>query len=436
MTGAPSGSARVSSSSFRLPATLALLVVFALIVAFVPTGGRPRAARAQDVAAPIDPSVPEEFAGIELPGGWGETDLQVFVKATGHTLLGTMLDYWRATGGAATYGNPISEPFASADGRYSQAFENAIFQYMPEKLRTNDPTMTLMPIGDDALRTRIGNFRRDGRREGGGGDRRGDLWRPLSPKGDVAKQAVADGGRFVKKTRHTISGSFLEWYERHDGAFYLGNPLSQPLVERGVRVQYFQGGLLMRERDGEVRLAPIARSLAKRLGIDTTRTERAGLPLYDESLFASAPNPYPRGDQNAPGIKRVEVSIGKQLLKAYQGNELVMQTPVSTGLAPNFTERGRFHVWLKFFTEDMFGTTAADGSVTGVGPGATGGASYVVNDVPHVMYVNTDLEAMHGAYWHNNFGQPMSHGCINLPLDVAAWMFGWAPIGTQVTVSD
>jgi len=43
-------------------------------------------------------------------------------------------------------------------------------------------------------------------------------------------------------------------------------------------------------------------------------------------------------------------------------------------------------------------------------------------------------EALHGAYWHNNFGNPMSHGCVNQPLDVAHFMFGWAPLRTEVWI--
>ncbi|MDP9473018.1 MAG: L,D-transpeptidase, partial [Chloroflexota bacterium] len=61
---------------------------------------------------------------------------------------------------------------------------------------------------------------------------------------------------------------------------------------------------------------------------------------------------------------------------------------------------------------------------------------YGVKDVPNVMYINFDAEALHGAYWHDNFGTPMSHGCINLPLDVSAFLFGWAPLGTPVSVLD
>lgn len=55
-------------------------------------------------------------------------------------------------------------------------------------------------------------------------------------------------------------------------------------------------------------------------------------------------------------------------------------------------------------------------------------------DVPYVMYVNLDAEALHGAYWHENFGQRMSHGCINLPVPVAEFLYGWVPLGTPVTV--
>jgi lipoprotein-anchoring transpeptidase ErfK/SrfK len=57
-----------------------------------------------------------------------------------------------------------------------------------------------------------------------------------------------------------------------------------------------------------------------------------------------------------------------------------------------------------------------------------------VPDVPWVLYFTNSGHALHGTYWHNNFGTPMSHGCINLPLDVAAWLYDWAPVGTPVLV--
>jgi lipoprotein-anchoring transpeptidase ErfK/SrfK len=66
--------------------------------------------------------------------------------------------------------------------------------------------------------------------------------------------------------------------------------------------------------------------------------------------------------------------------------------------------------------------------------GVLGGEYYNVPDVPNVMYFTNQGHALHGAYWHNNFGNPMSHGCVNLPLDVAAWMYDWAPMGMRVTI--
>jgi lipoprotein-anchoring transpeptidase ErfK/SrfK len=51
-----------------------------------------------------------------------------------------------------------------------------------------------------------------------------------------------------------------------------------------------------------------------------------------------------------------------------------------------------------------------------------------------VLYFTASGHALHGTYWHNNFGMPMSHGCVNLPLDVAAWLYDWAPIGTRVLI--
>jgi lipoprotein-anchoring transpeptidase ErfK/SrfK len=41
---------------------------------------------------------------------------------------------------------------------------------------------------------------------------------------------------------------------------------------------------------------------------------------------------------------------------------------------------------------------------------------------------------LHGTYWHHNFGQPMSHGCVNLPTDAAQWIYDWAPIGTTIQI--
>ena len=95
-------------------------------------GGRHGIRAQESRVAPVAIAAVDQLPTEVLPLEVGQTEMQVFVPETGHTLRGTMLDYWRATGAASVYGNPISEPFASADGLYSQAFENAILQYRPD----------------------------------------------------------------------------------------------------------------------------------------------------------------------------------------------------------------------------------------------------------------------------------------------------------------
>jgi lipoprotein-anchoring transpeptidase ErfK/SrfK len=61
------------------------------------------------------------------------------------------------------------------------------------------------------------------------------------------------------------------------------------------------------------------------------------------------------------------------------------------------------------------------------------GYDYYLEGVPYVMYFYRDY-AIHGTYWHNNFGTPMSHGCVNVNTPDAGWLFNWAPVGTVVNV--
>ena len=432
------GDAADGGRSFGRARLLRLLAGAGLVTALLPVGLSGGAGAMGPTTSVQDAAVGEGLANVELPPALGETDLRVYIEATGHTLGGVFLDYWRATGAAAGFGDPISEPFAAANGYYSQAFERAVLQHRPEFLYTVEPIVRPLPLGRMVLDERLGAVRADGKRVGGGGDRRADAWRSLD-RGEATVERAAAGGVYVEAVGHTISGAFRDWYERHEGDFYLGNPLGEPVRERGRTVQWFEGGLLMSDGEG-VALAPLAKELAPWLGIDTERVPRNDLPAYDESLFLKADNPDPDGgDLDASGPKRIEVDLSEQRLWAYQGDTLVTTSLVTTGLAPNTTEQGRFRVRLKYPEQDMAGFTDATGEVVAAGDGTNApvaGAvgSYEVDDVPDVMYVNLDAEALHGAYWRDTFGAPGSHGCINLPLDVAAFLYGWAPLGTQVLI--
>ncbi|MGH2559976.1 MAG: L,D-transpeptidase family protein [Thermomicrobiales bacterium] len=416
---------------------VAATATLALTTALLPTGIDPVATTAQEIQeADSGQAQIDALANVQLPPDLGQSELHVYVEETGHTVRGSMLDYWRANGGEAVLGNPISEPFGSIDGRYSQAFEAGVLQFYPEYMWTDAPYMETMPIGQTALEERVGNFRRDGRRDFGGGDSRTYAWRPVAAAGNAAAKAVEEGGFYAEETAHTVRGNIADWYDRVEGPYYLGAPLSQPVMERGTTVQFFEGGLVMQRENGRMALASIVAEFAGALGINTEPVEQGSLPLYDESLLVTNPNPNPMGDLSAPGKRRIEISIGQQTLWAYQGDTLVAQTLVSTGISPNDTETGLFHVRLKYPKQDMAGFTDETGEVVGFGEedGPDGSSSYEVKDVPNVMYINADAEALHGAYWHNNFGNRMSHGCINLPLDFAKFLYGWAPLGTVVWV--
>lgn len=189
-------------------------------------------------------------------------------------------------------------------------------------------------------------------------------------------------------------------------------------------------------QDGVAVPAPLPRENPEKYGVDTTPIQQGGRPEYAEALFINHDNPWGVDVTRLTGRKRIEISVSNQMLRAYMGDTLVLETYVSTGLPPNETEIGAFHVRIKYEQQTMSGFSNSTGEVIGLsGDGnAQSGQQWSVEDVPHILYFNYQAEAIHGAYWHNNFGNKMSHGCVNLPLDIAAFMFDFAPLGTQVDV--
>lgn len=377
-----------------------------------------------------------EQLGIDpdyIPPDMGQTRLDVYVPETGHSIRGYMLDYWRANGAASVYGNPISEAFGASNGLYSQAFERGIFQFSPQWMWSDDAAVRLMPIGNQQIKEQRLNTRTDGRRTGA--ERRTSAWNPGQNSAVRANEVTNEGGRFSNLTGFSISGAFGQWYDSHEGWFYMGAPISEPHRDRGAWVQYFENGILM-QQDGAVVPAPMPREHPEKYGFDTTPVAQDGRPEFSEALFYDTYNPWGIDVTQLTGRKYIMVSISEQTMYVYQGDTLVLQSLVSTGLPPNTTEIGNFHVRIKYEIQTMAGFNDSTGEVVGLaGDGNTqGGIPWEVEDVPHVMYINHDAEALHGAYWHNNFGNEMSHGCINQPLDVAAWMYDFAPLGTAVTV--
>lgn len=123
-----------------------------------------------------------------------------------------------------------------------------------------------------------------------------------------------------------------------------------------------------------------------------------------------------RTDAPADGKKWIVVDISDQKLTAWQGDVAVFETIVSTGKPGWRTLPGTFAVYRKYEETRMTG------------------ADYDTPDVPWTMYYSGGF-AIHGAYWHDNFGTPVSHGCVNLRVPEAKALFEWAPMGTEVIVN-
>lgn len=120
------------------------------------------------------------------------------------------------------------------------------------------------------------------------------------------------------------------------------------------------------------------------------------------------------------GDKRIEIDLTNQRLYAFEGDTKVYDFPVSTGKASTPTPTGEFKIWIKLRYVHMKGGSKARGDY------------YNLPNVPYVMFIANDKVpkwqgyAVHGAYWHWKFGQPISHGCINLKPQDAMQLYYWA----------
>ncbi|MEX0917909.1 MAG: L,D-transpeptidase family protein [Candidatus Paceibacterota bacterium] len=129
---------------------------------------------------------------------------------------------------------------------------------------------------------------------------------------------------------------------------------------------------------------------------------------------------------NATTSKRIVVDRSEQMLYAYESDKLFMETSISTGLELSPTPRGTFTVFKKTPSRYMQGPI----------PGIPGSDYYDLPGVPWNLYFTEGGAVIHGAYWHENFGEQYSHGCVNLrPMD-AERLYNWAPLGTTVVVRD
>ncbi|MEZ4770776.1 MAG: LysM peptidoglycan-binding domain-containing protein [Caldilineales bacterium] len=135
------------------------------------------------------------------------------------------------------------------------------------------------------------------------------------------------------------------------------------------------------------------------------------------ALMPAPPRPATRWSRTPAAWRArwIDINLSTQSLTAYEGNTPVFNTLVSTG-STFPTPVGTYHIQYKVRSQRM------------TGPG------YDLPNVPWVMYFTNRGHAIHGAYWHNNFGHPMSHGCVNMRPSEAEWLYNFTPNGATVVV--
>jgi len=150
------------------------------------------------------------------------------------------------------------------------------------------------------------------------------------------------------------------------------------------------------------------------LALPSTALARNALPAptygpQENSLWNQTE--YDKAVSEGSTEKWIYVDLSEQMVVAYKGREPVRWFRVSTGRAATPTVTGTFRIWTKTPIQDMSGGSAANGY-------------YYLEDVQWAQYFYGDY-GFHGTYWHDNFGTPMSSGCVNMTNEDAEWLFKW-----------
>mgnify|MGYP001137637484 CR=1 FL=1 len=121
------------------------------------------------------------------------------------------------------------------------------------------------------------------------------------------------------------------------------------------------------------------------------------------------------------GERWIEVNLSTQSLIAWQGKVKINSTLISSGKDGFWTPTGTFYINARYRYKDM--------------AGCEGGECWYVPDVQYAQYFTYEGHAIHVATWHNLFGiKRLSHGCINVPLSFAAWLWNWSTYGTRIWI--
>jgi len=154
--------------------------------------------------------------------------------------------------------------------------------------------------------------------------------------------------------------------------------------------------------------------------------ELVGVPYHLQALHMR-PIPFDEWSPISPEVlledKHIEVNLATQTLIAYEYERAVFQTNISSGIATaqqnpkdlsTNTPIGEFRIITKYPSKHM-----GNGSLFATPE------DYELPGVPWTSFFHEAGYAFHGTYWHDNFGTPMSRGCVNMRIAEARWLFRW-----------
>jgi lipoprotein-anchoring transpeptidase ErfK/SrfK len=348
----------------------------------------------------------------------------VFFTQTGHQVGAPFLKYWRAHGGLAVYGYPITEAMqekSDLDGKtYTvQYFERARLESHPENAAPWD--IILGQLGRDNAQ-------------------KVTLQPAMNP---ITQDKTPAEAKYFPETQHSVGNAFLDYYNAHGALDQFGYPLSEEFQEKAAdgktyTVQYFERNRFEYHPENaapyNVLLGLLGSQMAQTKKLNTAAIPQpANVPTYDEALFAT-PTPVPPTATPVPpkaaqprsdlGNAYIEVNIDQQHLYVWENGAVIFDVLVSTGRPDWETPKGTFYIHTFLESQDM------------EGGGPKGSPQYYFQpDVPWVMYFDYNGDAIHGNYWNNNFGVvASSHGCVGTPVWAAKWIYDWASIGTPVWI--
>jgi LysM repeat protein len=247
-----------------------------------------------------------------------------------------------------------------------------------------------------------------------------------------ATQPASASGTYVVQYGDTLSSIAYRHGVSTQTLASANNIYNQNLIRRGQRLvipgvgttaapSYSSSGSVHVVQRGEnlyriaLHYGTTVQALALANNLSSTSLIYVGQRLTISGGGSASPAPAPAPVSAPTGGKWIDINTATQGLVAYEGQRPVYWATVSTGTSRTPTVKGRFRIYSKLRSGTM------------AGPG------YYLPNVPHIMNFYGGY-AIHGTYWHNNFGWPMSHGCVNMKIGDAQWVYNWAPVGTLVVV--